>query len=566
MGGNTTFSVSLGKTLTIAGTLAESSPSSITITGAGLLQLTANNASADGYSGGTTISGGGTLGISSDNALGAASGGISLNGGTLQIQGASDTSTARTINIGSGGGTLDIDNAANTFVPSTIIGNGSLTKTGAGALSINVPNTYGAATYVNGGTLTIEGSFISVATTGTITINNNGTLMLGDALLLNNVLGPSTGSIATLDVNSGGTVTTHAGTAQNLAAVILAGGTMAGDPHPLSGYSDYTLNGTVSADATAGISTISAAGGINLRGAITFDVSSGSGELLVSCADPQRAFGCGRCYYQNWTGIVCVVWDKQLLRRHDCERRYVGCRWYHQRQPQCWCRRHDWREWSNWRRPHCVERGNSRAGDALGLLTAQSLALGETSQTNVELGGTTRGTLYDSMVTSSSMQLAGTLNVSLVNDFIPVAGTSFKLLDWGSLSGTFSTVTVPTMNGRIVWDTSQLYTTGTISVVATYLAGDFNRDGHVDAADILPMEQALTNLGGYNAAHSSLTSAQLLDIEDVNGDGKVNNADLQALLIELKAGGGSSDSVPEPSTIALLGIGALAITFRRRSR
>lgn len=282
MGGNTTFSVSLGKTLTIAGTLAESSPSSITITGAGLLQLTANNASADGYSGGTTISGGGTLGISSDNALGAASGGISLNGGTLQIQGTSDTSTARTINIGSGGGTLDIDNAANTFVPSTIIGNGSLTKTGAGALSINVPNTYGAATYVNGGTLTIEGSFISVATTGTITINNNGTLMLGDALLLNNVLGPSTGSIATLDVNSGGTVTTHAGTAQNLAAVILAGGTMAGDPHPLSGYSDYTLNGTVSADATAGISTISAAGGINLRGAITFDVSSGSGELLVS--------------------------------------------------------------------------------------------------------------------------------------------------------------------------------------------------------------------------------------------------------------------------------------------
>jgi glucose/arabinose dehydrogenase len=88
--------------------------------------------------------------------------------------------------------------------------------------------------------------------------------------------------------------------------------------------------------------------------------------------------------------------------------------------------------------------------------------------------------------------------------------------------------------------------------------GDFNRDGHVDAADILPMEQALTNLGGYNAAHSSLTSAQLLEIEDVNGDGKVNNADLQALLNLLQTGGGSTDPVPEPASWVLASL-ALAM-------
>jgi hypothetical protein len=112
-----------------------------------------------------------------------------------------------------------------------------------------------------------------------------------------------------------------------------------------------------------------------------------------------------------------------------------------------------------------------------------------------------------------------------------------------------------------------LYSTGELLVVSsTVLHGDFNRDGHVDAADILPMMEALANLSGYNAAHSNLTATQLLDTEDVNDDGVVNNADLQAMLDLLKTGGGSADPVPEPASIVLLDLGALAIAFRRRSR
>ncbi len=57
-------------------------------------------------------------------------------------------------------------------------------------------------------------------------------------------------------------------------------------------------------------------------------------------------------------------------------------------------------------------------------------------------------------------------------------------------------------------------------------------------------------------AHSNLTNTQLLDIEDVNGDGKFTNADLQSLLIDLKNGGGSADSVPEPASIVLFGFSA----------
>lgn len=82
-------------------------------------------------------------------------------------------------------------------------------------------------------------------------------------------------------------------------------------------------------------------------------------------------------------------------------------------------------------------------------------------------------------------------------------------------------------------------------------AGDFNRDGHVNATDTLPMMQALADPGAYRAAHSNLTAAQVLMIEDVNGDSQFTAADLQKLLNTLKAGGGSADAVPEPSSIQL---------------
>ncbi len=81
-------------------------------------------------------------------------------------------------------------------------------------------------------------------------------------------------------------------------------------------------------------------------------------------------------------------------------------------------------------------------------------------------------------------------------------------------------------------------------------AGDFNRDGHINAADISQMELALTNPSAYKSLHPDLSDQDLAAIEDVNGDGKFTIADLQDLLIILKSGGGSNASVPEPSTIA----------------
>ncbi len=94
-------------------------------------------------------------------------------------------------------------------------------------------------------------------------------------------------------------------------------------------------------------------------------------------------------------------------------------------------------------------------------------------------------------------------------------------------------------------------------------AGDFNRDGHVDARDIQPAMKALTDLTGYESQYSvSATNASL--IADVNGDGSFTDADLQYLLNTLQARGWSANSVPEPSGLTLIVLAVSAVHLHRR--
>jgi hypothetical protein len=105
----------------------------------------------------------------------------------------------------------------------------------------------------------------------------------------------------------------------------------------------------------------------------------------------------------------------------------------------------------------------------------------------------------------------------------------------------------------------------------TFLLGDINRDGHVDAADISALQSALADLNNYQATHGpgggALTNTQLLQIADLSGDNKVNNADLQALINYLAdnagtlpspGGGGSLTAVPEPSGLALAALATIS--------
>jgi endonuclease I len=106
----------------------------------------------------------------------------------------------------------------------------------------------------------------------------------------------------------------------------------------------------------------------------------------------------------------------------------------------------------------------------------------------------------------------------------------------------------------------------TLTVMATvnaYAPGDFNLDQHVDAADIMPMLQTLTDPSGYESQYG-VSPTILAEIGDVDDDGSMTNADLQALENELIADQGSSTSVPEPASLVLLGLGSLILLQGRR--
>ena len=82
----------------------------------------------------------------------------------------------------------------------------------------------------------------------------------------------------------------------------------------------------------------------------------------------------------------------------------------------------------------------------------------------IDLGGRTAGTEYDPLSVTGNAALDGTLSVALIDGFLPKLGDSFDILDWGTLSGTFSTLQLPALGNNLAWDSSQLYTTGVISV------------------------------------------------------------------------------------------------------
>lgn len=111
----------------------------------GTLILTGSNT----YGGGTTITAG-TLQVAGDNNLGAAETGITFNGGTLKYGDAFNT--ARQVTLESGGGTFDT-NGFDVALLTEVNGNGQLTKTGAGSLTLTLDNTYTGGTTIEQGTL-----------------------------------------------------------------------------------------------------------------------------------------------------------------------------------------------------------------------------------------------------------------------------------------------------------------------------------------------------------------------------------------------------------------------------
>jgi sulfatase modifying factor 1 len=83
----------------------------------------------------------------------------------------------------------------------------------------------------------------------------------------------------------------------------------------------------------------------------------------------------------------------------------------------------------------------------------------------IELAGTDAGSQFDQLQVQGEASLDGTLEVSLLDGFAPETGDRFDILDFGQVSGEFTVLDVPELAAGLSWDTSALYTDGSLSVV-----------------------------------------------------------------------------------------------------
>jgi outer membrane autotransporter protein len=238
--------------------------------GSGTLTLTGSNS----YSGGTTINAG-ILAVFADNNLGAPNGGLSFNGGTLENIASFTTARAMTLNSS---GTISTDPGTTLTQTGVISGVGSLTKVGAGTLTLLGTNSYSGGTAINAGILavfadnnlgapngglsfnggTLENT-ASFTTARAMTLNSSGTISTdpGTTLTQTGVIsgigsltkvGSGTLTLVGTNTYSGGTVL-NAGTltvngpqALGLGNVVVNGGTLNADPQPISIKGNYTQN------------------------------------------------------------------------------------------------------------------------------------------------------------------------------------------------------------------------------------------------------------------------------------------------------------------------------------
>jgi hypothetical protein len=146
-------------------------------------------------------------------------------------------------------------------------------------------------------------------------------------------------------------------------------------------------------------------------------------------------------------------------------------------------------------------------------------------------------TAVDKLAVTGNFVAGGILDVSLdAAAPAPSHGDSFDLIDWGTISGQFTSLLLPQLAG-LAWNTDRLYIDGTISVA---LPGDFNGDGAVDAADYVVWRKRGGTQTEFNTWRTNFGRT---------ADG----------------GTTSSTSVPEPAALLLSAwaIIALVATYRR---
>ena len=232
--------------------------------------------------------------MAGDTNLGAPETGITFNGGTLKYGEAFDT--ARQVTLESGGGTFDT-NGHNVSLLTEVEGNGQLTKTGKGSLTLTLDNTYTGGTTIEQGVLQLGNGGDIGSIQGDIVDNGVLNVNRGDTLAL-------TGNISgegQLHQTGSGVTELHGENSYSGATLIANGVLQAGNTNTLSSAShhyvvaDTTLNTQGYNQTVAGLSN---GGDVSLIGQQTGTTLTVKGDYTgekgtINMAATQTGSGAG---------------------------------------------------------------------------------------------------------------------------------------------------------------------------------------------------------------------------------------------------------------------------------
>jgi len=150
---------------------------------------------------------------------------------------------------------------------------------------------------------------------------------------------------------------------------------------------------------------------------------------------------------------------------------------------------------------------------------------------SVEIGGLAAGTQYDRLAVSGQAALAGVMQVTLIDGFVPSGSTTYVVLTAGSIAGNFANVVFTNLpasaNGSVFYGPTSV----TVNITAAVVAGDMNCDNALNLNDVSPFMQALVDPAAYQIGHPTCAISRA----DINGDGAANGGDIRFFLNQLLA-------------------------------
>jgi hypothetical protein len=403
-------------TLTITGTLTNVTGGSVTIG--------ANNDTADVANIGT-LSNSAPLTVGAGATMNLTSGGVDTNTSTISLNGSSLKLSGTSVTLSGTGGVLSLSNSASNLI----------TTSGTGLTLTNAETIEGSGTISNLG--------VTNNTAGTLLANQTTPLIFlpGSTGLTNN---------GTITVNTGDTMrigTSAGGALKNFSGTTLTGGTYnisgtlqfgASGTKIVTNAASITLAGTGSRiidfsnnNVLANFSTNASTGKFTLAGNQSLTTTGGSftsaGILTVSKGSTLTIGGSSFLFTQ--TGGTSTI-DGTLTSTSSTAPTFNlnggslfggGLVNY-----------------------SLVDKASITPGDSAiktGVLTVQQTYTQSSAGTlNISIGGATAGTQFDQLNVKKAATLGGTLNVSLINGFVPAIGSTFDILNGSTVSGNWTTI------------------------------------------------------------------------------------------------------------------------------